>query len=136
MSVHPVASPAVPVEPPSVRGAAPPPASEPAAAPSAPAQRPDAVTLSPSARLGAVARQQASPAGDATAAARAAAVHAASPHTYAPQTTTSGYAMKVRAALARGGNLSVSQVMAELGIPQAEQAQVAAALGAAPQSAR
>lgn len=99
-----------------------------------PAQRPDSVTLSTNAKLAAATRQQMSPTSDAGAA-RSAVVRAAASHASVPQTTTSGYAMKVRAALARGGNQSVSQVMAALGIPQAEQQQVVAALGAPPKSA-
>ncbi len=132
MSIQSVAAFAVRTPQPSVQDAPAASKSAPSTPASAiPAQRPDSVTLSTNAKLAAATRQQMSPTSDAGAA-RSAVVRAAAS---VPQTTTSGYAMKVRAALARGGNQSVSQVMAALGIPQAEQQQVVAALGAPPKSA-
>lgn len=92
------------------------------------AQPADSVTISHTARLAAAAAT-----GDAVATARTA-VRGASSAPSAGQATTGQYAAKVRAALARGGNASVTQIMASLGIPQAEQARVAAAVGAAPKS--
>ncbi len=135
MSIQSVAAFAVRTPQPSVQDAPAASKSAPSTPASAiPAQRPDSVTLSTNAKLAAATRQQTSPTSDAGAA-RSAVVRAAASHASVPQTTTSGYAMKVRAALARGGNQSVSQVMAALGIPQAEQQQVVAALGAPPKSA-
>jgi hypothetical protein len=42
---------------------------------------------------------------------------------------------KVRAAPAQGGNRTVSEVMASLGVPQADQAQIAAVLSSTAKSA-
>ncbi len=55
---------------------------------------------------------------------------AAPPRVATAQTSTNAYVLKVRAALAGGGNASVQQIMARLGIPQSEQQQILTALGA------
>ena len=150
MSVQPVGTSAVGVSQPAIKGV-PAPATN---APTTPGratvtQAADSVTISDDAKIAAATNRQtthgaagvsptpgqASASGDASKAARSAVVRASAAHTSAPQTTTNSYVMKVRATLARGGNRSVSQVMAALGVPPAEQQQVAAALGAAPKSA-
>ncbi len=150
MSVQPVGASAVGVSQSAIKGV-PAPATN---APTTPGratvtQAADSVTISDDAKIAAAANKgatdgvagaspapgQVSTSGDASKAARSAVVRAATGHTAAPQTTTNSYVMSVRAALARGGNRSVSQVMAALGVPQAEQQQVAVALGAAPKSA-
>jgi len=111
----------------------------PAAAKSAPAPTPAAqapatsVTISHSAKL--VAAASAPPAGAATKAARAAVVRAAAATRPTTQTTTTQYVSQVRAVLARGGTANLTRIMTALGIPQAEQTQVAQALGTAPKSA-
>lgn len=137
MSVQPVASPAARVSQPAATGAPAPsaPSAPKPTAPSAPTSPAYAVTLSKDAKAAAAAHASAPPASDATKAARTTLVRAASTTTTA-QTTTSGYVMKVRAALARGGDRNIAQIMASLGIPQAEQQQVALALGATPRSAQ
>ena len=91
------------------------------------------VTISHSAKL--VAAASALPAGAAAKAARAAVAHATAATQPTTQTTTAQYVAKVRAALARGDASSLPRIMASLGIPQAEQAQVAEALGTTPKSA-
>ncbi len=149
MSVQPVGAPAVGVSQLAIKGV-------PAPAKNAPttlgrataAQATDSVTISDDAKIAAANRGathgaagvspapgQVSASSEASKAARSAVVRASAAHTSAPQTTTNSYVMKMRATLARGGDRSVSQVMAALGVPQAEQQQVAAALGAAPKSA-
>lgn len=137
MSVHPVATPIMRAPQPTVADAVAPTKSAPVSPSPSPSKAPSpayAVTISAAAKAAASARTPASPSTAATTAARAAVVHAAASMA-APPTTTSGYVMKVRAALARGGDRSVAQIMAALGIPQAAQQQVAAALGTAPKSA-
>ena len=150
MSVRSVGAPVVGVSQPAVKGV-PAPAKNvpPTSGRVAVTQAADTVTISDEAKIAAAANRPtphsaagASPApghapapGDASTAARAAVVRAPTARASAPQTTTNGYVMKVRAMLARGGDRNVSQVMAALGIPQAEQQQVAAALGASPKSA-
>jgi len=113
------------------------------------AQAADSVTISDDAKTAAAANRgathgvagaspapgQAPTSGEASKAARSAVARASTGRAAAPQTTTNSYVMSVRAALARGGNRSVSQIMAALGVPPAEQQQVAVALGAAPKSA-
>jgi len=150
VSVQPVGAPAVGVSQLAIKGV-------PAPAKNAPttlgrakaAQATDSVTISDDAKIAAAANRgathgaagvspapgQVSASSEASKAARSAVVRASAAHTSAPQTTTNSYVMKMRATLARGGDRSVSQVMAALGVPQAEQQQVAAALGAAPKSA-
>jgi len=104
-------------------------------------QAADSVTISDDAKIAAANRgtthsvASASPAlgqvsvsSQASKAARSAVVRTSTGRAAAPQRTTNSYVMSVRAALARGGNRSVSQVMAALGVPQAAQQQVAVAL--------
>ena len=150
MSVQPVGASAVGVSQSAIKGV-PAPAKN---APTTPgrataAQAADSVTISDDAKIAAAANRgathggagaspapgQASTSSEASKAARSAVVQASAGRASAPQTTTNSYVMKVRATLARGGDRSVSQVMAALGVPQAEQQQVAAALGVAPKSA-
>jgi len=50
--------------------------------------------------------------------------------------TTNGYVAKVRAALSSNPSLTPVQAMAAAGVPQADQQQVAAALGVAVSSAQ
>ncbi len=151
MSVQPVGASAVGVSQSAIKGV-PAPAKN---APTTPGratvtQAADSVTISDDAKIAAAvanrgathgvagaspATGQVSASGDASKAAQSAVVRAATGRAAAPQTTTNNYVMKVRAVLARGGDRSVSQVMAALGVPPAEQQQVAVALGAAPKSA-
>ncbi len=150
VSVQPVGAPTVGVSQPAIKDV-PAPAKSVSTTPGrvTVTQAADSVTISDDAKIAAAANRRTthgaagvSPApgqtpvsSDAAKAARSAVVHAAAGPAAAPQTTTNSYVMKVRAALARGGDRSVSQVMAALGVPQAAQQQVAAALGTAPKSA-
>jgi hypothetical protein len=133
MAIPSVAAGAVRVAPAPVQDA---PVSAKNAPPAAPATQAASVTISHTARLVAAASTPPAAANDALKAARAAVAHgAATTQSAAPQTTTSQYAAKVRAVLARGGTTDLTRIMSSLGIPQAEQVRVAEALGTTPKSA-
>ncbi|HVA88785.1 MAG TPA: hypothetical protein VNL71_02995 [Chloroflexota bacterium] len=117
MAVQPVATPTVGVSPQAVTEVKPQSKSaQPTPAQATLVQAPDSVTISKHATRAAAASGQIS--------------HIVA--TGAAQTSTSAYVLKVRAALANNGNASVQQIMARLGVPQAEQQQILTALGGSP----